>query len=311
MSQILVTDSLFIGDSHIAKLEEAGHTVTRLDKPNAEPNELKEALQGKEGYILGGVERVTDEIVAAATELKAIAFTGSAFSEFIPCWENATRRGIAITAARGANANSVAEWALISGLSLIRNIPALTAAGGPDFYVAHEAAALTLGIVGYGNIGRAVRSKALALGLRVIVTDSQYARDDLADVVALDTMVSEADLVSLHVSQRRGHAVIDASSVARLRDGAVLVNASFEQAIDNAALARRLAAGELKAALDYPLPAAGDLPVGVLLASNAQTAFNTREANERVSDRTTQALINLIESGFDRDLVNPAFQSYR
>ncbi len=314
MSDVLITDSLFLNNEDhkaaMTMLRDAGHTVTRLDKPKADPEELKIALRGKAGYILGGVERVTDDVISAALDLRAIAFTGSAFGQFIPGWKTATEQGIAISAARGANADSVAEWALVNALSLVRNIPALTTSGSADFYIARECRALTVGILGYGNIGRALRQKALALGMRVVVTDSSFARADLADVVDLPELIAQADVVSVHVSQARGTGALDRAAMNALKPGTVVVNASFEEAIDNEALLERLVAGDIKAAVDYPLKGANEAPAG-LLASKAQTAFNTSEANARVSTRTAEALINLLTRSFDRDLVNPEFLRYR
>src|SRR4051812_12441903 len=98
MANILITDSLFIGSEEEARLKEAGHTFERLDKPCATEDELVEAIKGKTGYILGGIESVTERVIESADELKAIAFTGSGYREFIPGWELATKRGVAISA---------------------------------------------------------------------------------------------------------------------------------------------------------------------------------------------------------------------
>ena len=87
-------------------------------------------MRGVTGYIIGGVERVTDNVVEGAFDLRAIAFTGSGYREFIPGWQTATTRGIAISAARGGNADSVAEWSLAVALSLVRNVPALSTREG-------------------------------------------------------------------------------------------------------------------------------------------------------------------------------------
>lgn len=318
MSEILITDSLFVGAHHVAKLESAGHNVTRLDKVKADADELKDALQGKDGYILGGIEEVTDDVIAAATELKAISFTGSGFHEFIPGWKTATERGIAITAARGRNAESVAEWALACSLALSRDILRLSAPivndaegktdpnGGADFSICQEFKSQTIGIVGYGRIGRELARKGAALGFHIIVSDSQLAHDDYASVVALDELLATADIVSVHVNRSREEAALNATAIAALKPGAVVVNAAFKGAVDDDALLRRIVAREIKAAVDYKLDGAG-LPVGRLISSNVQTAYNTEQANERVSTRVTEAILNLLETGFDTDLVNPGY----
>lgn len=81
---ILITDSLFIFPEHENMLKNAGYEVERLDKPNATEEELISAIKGKTGYILGGIEKVTDKVLEAADQLKVIIFTGSDWLDFIP-----------------------------------------------------------------------------------------------------------------------------------------------------------------------------------------------------------------------------------
>lgn len=310
MSTILITDSLFIGPDEEAQIKAAGYEIERLDKPKASEDELVQAIQGKVGYILGGIESVTDPVIEAADALKVIAFTGSGYSEFIPGCELATRRGIAISAAIGGNAESVAEWAVISGLALVRNIPALTTAGGPSFYIAREISGLVLGIVGLGHVGRAAASLARRLDFTVLATPASRPPEDGVETVELPELLERSDVIAVHVSKGRGEGVIDRPALERIRPGSVLVNAAFEHAVDNDALLERIAAGSLRAAVDYPLAAEG-LPPGALLASNAQTAFNTAEANARISQRATRSLLELLATGDNVDLINPDYRSYQ
>lgn len=69
--RILVTDTLFIFDEHVNQLEDAGYEVVRIEKPDMSEDELKEAVKGKVGYILGGIEYVTEPVIQAATDLKS------------------------------------------------------------------------------------------------------------------------------------------------------------------------------------------------------------------------------------------------
>ena len=310
MPSILITDSLFlpVGGTDEQRLRDAGYDIDRLDEPMADEDTLVERIAGKTGYLLGGIEKVTDRVIAAANELKAISFTGSGYTEFIPAWQPATARGIAISAARGENAGAVAEWALVSGLTLVRNIPALTTPGGPTFSITRDFDALTMGIVGFGAIGHALAAKAQALGIRVIVAGE--SNSDGVEGVELSRLLETADIVSVHVSKTRGTGVLDAAAIATIKPGAVLVNAAFDEAVDNKAVLTRLQRGDLRAALDYPLPAPG-LPSGVLLASNVQTAYNTAETNARVGARAAGSLLNLLQSGDDPDLVNPEYKNNR
>ncbi len=69
---ILITDSLFIFKEHEQALVNAGYKIERLDKPAATEEELIEAIKGKVGYILGGIEKVTDKVIEAADKLRVI-----------------------------------------------------------------------------------------------------------------------------------------------------------------------------------------------------------------------------------------------
>ena len=77
MMKLLITDSLFIFPEHEKRLQDAGFEITRLDNPEATEAELIEAIKGKDAYILGGIEKVTAPVIAAADQLKIIALTGT------------------------------------------------------------------------------------------------------------------------------------------------------------------------------------------------------------------------------------------
>ena len=303
---ILITDSLFlpVGGEDEHRLRTAGYEIDRVDLPEADEQTLIEHIAGKAGYLLGGIETVTQRVVDASDKLEAIAFTGSGYADFIPAWKTATERGIAISAARGENARAVADWTLVSALALVRNIPALTTSGGPGFFISRDLDALTLGIVGFGAIGHEVATKARALGLTVVTAGT--SDDPAVQAVPLDEVLRTSDIVCVHVSRGRGHGALDADAINAMKPGAVLVNAAFNGAIDNEALLERLSVGNLRAAVDHPLPSEG-LPPGALLASNAQTGYNTTETNARVGARATTSLMNLLSTGDDPDLVNPDY----
>jgi len=120
--KVLITDTLFIGDEHVKQIEDAGYEVERLDKPNATEDELIEALQGKVGYVLGGIEKVTDKVIESTDQLKVIAFTGADWQALITGWEKAKEKGIKISNAPGANSPAVAELALTLTLAMQRNL---------------------------------------------------------------------------------------------------------------------------------------------------------------------------------------------
>lgn len=122
MKQILITDSLFIFPEHEQQLRDAGYKIARLDKPEATEEELVEAIRGKTGYILGGLEHVTEKVIDAADELKAIVFTGIGYKGFIPAWEYALQKGIALENVPDGPTQAVAEWSITAALTMTRGI---------------------------------------------------------------------------------------------------------------------------------------------------------------------------------------------
>jgi D-3-phosphoglycerate dehydrogenase / 2-oxoglutarate reductase len=300
--QILVTDSLFISDEHVRQIEEAGYSVERLDKPRATEDELCSAIVGKVGYVLGGVEEVTDRVVNAADKLKVIAFTGAGFAEFIPGYEIAREKGIAITAAKGANASAVAELAIAFILMATRRVPQLTNPEGPSFVTVKGVSESVLGVVGYGDIGRRVAEHADRLGYSVLVC----GRKKIAGLptnfrqVSIDVLCKESDVVTLHVDKMGGHHVLGEKQVKALKVGAAVVNVAFRHAIDEARLVERLKSGEISLLCDQKIGLdAGEVPAGMLVQTNSQSGYNTFGALKSVSDRTTRSLLNVLETGKD------------
>jgi len=122
MKSILITDSLFIFPEHEQQLKDAGYEVVRLDKPEATEEELCDAVRGKAGYILGGIEKVTDKVIDATDQLEAIVFTGIGFKSMIPGWKRAAEKGISIGNTPDSPTQAVAEWSIAAALLMNRGV---------------------------------------------------------------------------------------------------------------------------------------------------------------------------------------------
>ena len=131
--KVLVTDTLFITDEHIKQINDAGYEVERLAKADASEDELIDALKGKVGYVLGGIEKVTKKVIESADDLKAIAFTGADWKAIIPGWETAKEKGVMITNAPGANSPAVAEFSIALALLMQRNLIEIGRTGDVKF----------------------------------------------------------------------------------------------------------------------------------------------------------------------------------
>lgn len=311
-SKILVTDSLFIFDEHVKRLEAAGFEVERLDKTYASKEEMIRALEGKQGYICGGIEKADDEVIKSAKNLKAISVLASGYSDFLPSYKQATKQGIAVTSCPGANTQAVAEYVLLLLLASVRNFKGLTTPGGSVFYSGRELQSLILGIIGFGHVGPALAKLALALGINVIVTSHHKESMPGVELVDLPVLLKNSDVVSVHVNKIHGEGLLGKDELAIMKTGATLINCAFLEAVKPEPLRAELLAGRIKYATDFKVDfKTEDLPQDVLIQTNEGNAFNTQETLQRMSDRATNSMINLLNTGKDTDVVNPEYKNYK
>ena len=197
--------------------------------------------------------RVSERVIAASQRLRVISKHGTGIDNIDSAAARA--RGIVVRAAVGANAPAVAEhtWALI--LACAKGVVPLDArmrAGHWD-KATHKSLELkgrTLGLVGLGAIGRLVATTGTALGMRVVAYDPFAASfPEGIESVTLDQLFATADVLSLHCPLTKENAnMINAASLAAMRDGAIVVNTARGSLIDEAALAQALRSGKLRAA---------------------------------------------------------------
>jgi glyoxylate reductase len=238
-------------------------------------------------------ERIDDETLDLFPNLKLVANYGVGYDTVDV--EACAGRGVVVTNTPGVLTAATAELAFALLLAVRRRIVAGDRAvregrwrGGwadPDF-LGHDVSASTLGIVGFGRIGRAVAHLAAAFGMRVIHYSRQRDSEDWRD---LGELLAEADAVSLHVPltpETRG--MLDAERLAFLRDGACLVNTARGRIVDEDALVRELVSGRIEAGLDVfahepevPRELIG-LPNVVLTPHVGSATAETREAMTRV-----------------------------
>ncbi len=313
--EILITDSLFIDKNNEKQLEEAGFSFTRLDKPEATEEELVEMIKGKHGYILGGIEKVTANVISAGNSLEAIVFTGAGYKEFIPAWQEATKRGIAIANTPGGNSASVAEYTTTLMLAMLRNIFELGRTGTKKFETTPSMRDTVVGIIGMGNVGKAVVKNVKALGAKEIIYFSKTRKPDLEKefgikYMSMEDVLKNSDIVTLHFSKDAGEKRIGEKELKLMKNGSILINVAFTDAVDFAALKKEIMSKRIRAAFDgTPNEEYSDLPIGGFFCSNLQTAYNTREAIATINEMATKSMINLLKTGEDRYLVNPEYKS--
>lgn len=219
-------------------------------------DELRAELPGVHG-VIAGTDPFDAGVVDAARKLRVIARYGAGTGNVD--LGAARRRDVVVTSTPGANAVAVAELALALMLALARRVAEgdrLVRGGGWAPLPGVQLAGRTVGLLGLGNVGSELARRLAALGCRVIAhdpaLDKPTARERGAELLPAARVVSEADVLSLHLpvtDATRG--MVNAELIASMRPGALLVNTARGELVDEAALAEALDSGRLAgAALD-------------------------------------------------------------
>lgn len=309
-NKVLVTDELYIFDEHVRKMQEVGLAVERLASDKATEENLCEALKDKVGYIVGGTEEVTQAMIDAAPELKAISLTHDDWQSTIPAYAHATQKGVLISNAPGANAYSVAEYTLMLILMMLRRPLELGSTGTTKGMVTGSIVDARVGIIGMGHIAELVARMLIGIGATDVVYWSRQARPDLQQELGitfmpLEELVQTADVISTHVPNSAGE-ILTEPLLKATKKGVVLVNTGSTHTYNNDALYDLLIDQNARAAFDFPIDEHRfeKLTADVWFYSNTWNGYNTREAAYIASDMATQSLINLLTTGQDDHRVN-------
>ncbi|MBS0446550.1 MAG: hydroxyacid dehydrogenase [Proteobacteria bacterium] len=305
--RIVITE--FMDEPAVARLR-AAHEVVHDPKLVDDAARLLAAVAHADALIVRNRTQVRGELLAAAARCRVVGRLGVGLDNIDVAACQA--RGLRVIPATGANAQSVAEYVVATALLLLRGAYRSTsqvAAGAwPRSALSNgrELGGKTLGLIGFGSIGRRTARLARALGMRIVACDPMLPAGDAAyaaheaQALSLDEVVATADVVSLHVplvESTRG--LFDAARIGAMKPGAVLINSARGGIVDEAALAAALKSGHLGgAAIDVfaaePLPASPHFDRCPNLVLTPHIAGVSVESNERVSaliaDRVLEAL---------------------
>ena len=232
---------------------------------------LCERIPGYHAVLVRSGASITDKVIAASDVLQVIGRAGIGVDNIDV--EKATEKGIAVLNTPDANATTTAELTFAHILSLSRNLPAAdrsvrTGEWKRSQFVGAELAGKTLGIIGYGTIGRIVANRAKAFRMDVIAYDpfvtAEICTSDGISSVSLDELLAGADYVTLHCpvnDKTRG--LLNTARIAQMKKGARLINCARGGLVDEAALYDALQSGRLAgAALDvFVKEPPGDTPL--------------------------------------------------
>jgi glycerate dehydrogenase len=267
--------------------------------------------------VLTNKTPLTRETIAALPQLKCIGVLATGYN--IVDVAAARERGIPVCNVPEYGTPNVAQATFALLLELTNRVgrhAELVRAGRwsscPDFCFWEgelvELAGLTLGIVGYGRIGRAVATVGRAFGMRILA--ARRGRGDDPECVEFDTLLRESDVVSLHCPLTpETREIIDAAALAKMKPNAFLINTSRGPLVNEAALAAALNAGQIAGAgLDVlavePPPATNLLLAARNCVITPHVAWATREARRRLIACTAENL-RAFAAGRPRNVVNP------
>jgi phosphoglycerate dehydrogenase-like enzyme len=259
-------------DKTLATLESFARVVHHEGRDPASTEDLVKVLPQAEACITSwGVARLDDVVIGAAPSLRAVAHMGSSVKRLVSpaLWA----AGIQVTSAGVMLARDVAETTLglmIVGRKRIWPLAANVKAGGWreevwDRWDARELHRSTVGIIGASNVGRHLITLLAPFNVTILLCDPFVSDQEASNLgcskVELSELLAQSDIVSLHApaTEATNH-LIDATALAAMKDGALLINTARGELIDEPALIAELSRGRLFAFLDVtdPEPPVGD-----------------------------------------------------
>ncbi len=307
MADIVITE--FMHDSAVEDLRRDYDVVYDpglVDRAD----DLLAAVAGCRALVVRNRTQVRGALLDAARRLEAVGRLGVGLDNIDT--EACAARGIAVLPATGANDVAVAEYVIAGVLMLMRgayHAGARVLAGEwpRTQLMGREIDGRGLGLIGFGAIGRAVASRAGALGMTVAAYDPYVSPDDPAwaalSVAArdFDAIVADSDALSLHVplTGETRH-LIDGDVLSRMRPGAVLINAARGGVVDEGAVVEALRTGTLGGAMldvfeNEPLAAGSGLDGVPNLILTPHIAGLSEDSNRRIAAFTAANVRRVLE----------------
>ncbi|MGX6446021.1 phosphoglycerate dehydrogenase [Neobacillus sp. K501] len=313
MYKVLVTDG--ISDSGLKSLfEHPNFTVER--QPTLPPEELKNIIGEYEALIVRSQTKVTEDLLQYADRLKVIARAGVGVDNIDI--NAATRKGIIVINAPGANTIAATEHTLAMMLSLARKIPQAhqkTTAGAWDrnSFKGVELYKKTLGVIGMGKIGTEVAKRAKSFGMNILGYDPYFTEERAKKLgmtkASLDLIARESDFITLHTPLTKDtKGLVNEEFLSKTKKGVRFVNVARGGLIDEKALVQAIETGHVAgAALDVfeQEPAVDpELLSNPNFVVTPHLGASTVEAQEKVAQEVSAEIIDILETQSIRNAVN-------
>jgi D-3-phosphoglycerate dehydrogenase len=316
--RVLVTPTSFGKDDPTLKSSLVKTVGEVMDNPLDRPLTAKELLplvKDADGYI-AGLDQIDSSVLEAANRLKVIARYGVGIDRVDV--EAATKRGIVVTNTPGANSVAVAELTIALMLALGRQIcraDQATRSGEWPRYSGVGLRGKTVGLVGFGAIGREVASRLKGFECCILVSDPcvtcEAGEGHGVQVVPVEDLLASSDFVSLHASLNPSTSgMVDHAFLQKMKHGAFIVNTARGELMEEEALRLALEKGHLRgAALDCfrKEPPGSDHPLLCLpqVIVTPHTGSHTDEAMNTMGWMSLEACLAVLSGDRPAYVVNP------
>jgi glyoxylate reductase len=283
--------------------------------------EVLRRVKDKEGLVCLLTEKVNDELLRIALKLRIVANVAVGYDNIDV--DTCTKRGVAATNTPGVLDETTADFAWTLMMAVARRLAEgeqLARSGNwkgwnLDQLVGADVWGKTLGLVGFGRIGRAVARRALGFNMKVIYTDAVKAPEDVAKSLnaefrEMNALLAESDFISLHVPlmpETRG--LFDSPKFYRMKPTAFLINTSRGPVVEEAALVAALDAKKIAgAALDVfenePFIHPGLKRANVVLAPHLASA--SLETRTKMAVMAAKNVVALFTGQLPPNMLNPS-----
>lgn len=312
--RILIADKL--GQAGLERLDQMADITYDL-RVGLSKDELLAIMPDYDAVIVRSDTRLDADLIAAGTQLKVIGRAGMGVDTIdVPA---ATAHGVLVMNTPHANSVATAEQTMALMLAASRHtVPAHNSVAAGEWerakFVGTELAGKTLGIIGFGYIGRLVTRRAQAFDMRVVAYDPFVSADDCSvlgvEWLPLAELLPQSDIITLHaVITPESKGMINRQTIATMKDGVILVNVARGKLIDEAALAEALASGKVRAAaLDVyeNEPPVGSPLIGLPnVVHTPHLGASSKEAQQRVGIEIVDQIADALRGVAFRNVVNP------
>ncbi|WP_165776812.1 NAD(P)-dependent oxidoreductase [Bifidobacterium simiarum] len=277
--------------------------VVMYDDLESDETVLAERMEDATVVISTGIHFSHDLLERVSRTVRCVTFGGTGVASFVDLAQ-ASRLGISVCNAVHYGDNAVAEHAIALMFELTHRVGTLNARMRPTAWPISDIEELThrtLGLVGFGGIGRRVAQLARGLGMPVTVWSRHPDRAALAELGAsaapsMDDVFARADVVSLHLALNEAtEGMIGDRQLDLLRPGSMLINTARAELIAPGALERRLSRGDVTAGVDVfaPEPLPPDAPLRSLdnVVMTPHVAWKSPEAFEGIVEQNVRAAV--------------------